>query len=266
MDQPYLATSIDSSLMPVISDPMRLDAAWREQYERVVKHVAKFLPSTKCELVEVGCGGGQFTIPAAKLNPNYNIIAVDNFSGPYSKSLKALRRALKKERLSRRIHVIVSDYVDWLSKQSECRYDGVISSEFLCEISSKEMSTFFSECYRISKRRSLTTHSFLSPLAKNQRQELVIEANSEPQWAKYPPKKWFSPEPKLVAASLKAAGFSKTSILSIESDLRIVGKAAYETLLDWNAKAAFWRKYRERLVSEGLEIPDWVIVVGYKLD
>jgi len=254
----------NGSSMQVVSDPAHLDFAWKDQYQRVANYLGKFLPSAKYKLVEVGCGRGQFTIPVAKLNPDYRIIAVDNFAGPYSKSLKALKRTLKKERLSERITVIVSDYLDWLSRQPESRYDGVISSEFLCETDSKEMKTFFSQSCRISKPRSLTMHSFLSPQARNQEQRLVIEANLDPRWAKYPPKEWFSPVPKLVASYLKKAGFVSTRILGVKSNLRIVGEAAYKTLLDWNVKAAFGRKYKQRLVSRGLEIPDWIIVLGRK--
>jgi len=53
--------------------------AWKQEYERLAKSIASFFTSSKGSIGEIGCGGGQLTIPLAKLATNHHIIAVDSF-------------------------------------------------------------------------------------------------------------------------------------------------------------------------------------------
>ncbi len=39
-----------------------------------------------------------------------------------------------------------------------------------------------SECYRVARPGGLTVHSFLSPIARNRRHRLLIDADSNPKW------------------------------------------------------------------------------------
>jgi len=110
----------------------------------------------------------------------------------------------------------------------------------------------------------LTTHSFLSPIARNRRQKLVIDADSNPKWTKTPPKEWFSPKPAFVVSELKRAGFQNLHTQKMESNLIIKGDAVMSFLHSWAVRKAFWRSYRSELASEGLEVPDWIIVSGRK--
>ena len=140
------------------------------------------LPSREGVLVEVGSGQGQLTIPFANVVPRYKIIALDRFKGAYSGNQARLLSEIARNRLRTRIRVVASDYNAWLAAQPDSRYDGVISSEFLPEITSKRMVRFFDQCHRVTKPRGITVHSFLSPEPGNARQKRLIEADGNPKW------------------------------------------------------------------------------------
>lgn len=248
----------------IVSKVADFEDAWRMQYTKVAKAIARNLPHTENFLIEIGCGKGQLTIPLAKLVKNYHIVAVDNYVGAYVKHRRALRSAISSAKLTTRVSVVVSDYMDWLTEQPDTKYAALISSEFLPEISLNSMRKFFDQCHRVLKPNGITIHSFLSPNARNPRQELFIEADTDPKYAEYPPEEWFSPPPKLAASSLRKSGFRNIELTYRRSNLVIKSKAAHSVLKAWDVKDAFWRTYEERLESEGFEIPDWVITVGQK--
>jgi cyclopropane fatty-acyl-phospholipid synthase-like methyltransferase len=248
----------------IISNFADFDSAWKEQYARVAKVIARKLPRAEDYIVEVGCGKGQLTVPLAQLVKNYHVVAVDNFAGAYSNHRRALRSAISLAKLTDRVSVVASDYMDWLTKQPRNKYPVVISSEFLPEINSNSMKQFFDQCYSVLRSGGVTVHSFLSPHARNSRQKLFIEADTDPRYAEYPPQEWFSPSPKFAISSLRKSGFRDIETKYLKSNLIINSKAAYSVLKDWDVKDAFFRTYVGRLESEGFEIPDWVIVVGHK--
>ncbi len=250
--------------MKLVSDPGEVWAAWTQQYERLSRRFATLLRSKTALLVEIGCGKGQLTIPLAILKRNHSIIAVDRFEGPYSADYEDFISTLSRRGLKRRIRIVVSDCFDWQGLQPDNKYDGVISSEFLPEIDSDELNDFLSECWRILKPGGVTIHSFLSPADRTRRQRLLIEADSNPKWTKDPPKEWFSPPPKLVLEQLRQTGFVKVTTSRLKSDLAFKANAARILLKTWGVRGAFWDNYREQLLGRGLEIPDWVIVVGFK--
>lgn len=247
----------------IISHLGCLESAWLKQYQRLAERFAYLLRSNLGDMTEIGCGKGQLTIPLSKLVASYRITVVDRFTGPYSKNYRLLKSALTREKLGK-VSVVVSDYASWLSRQPSNRYDALISNEFLCEINSAEMRSFLSECYRVLKPKGITIHGFLSPQGKNFRQRLSIEADSNPRWTKFPPKEWFSPEPKSVADELRRIGFRRVRTLKIRSNLRIKSSAAQALLRSWGVKETFWKLHEEQLKREGLEIPDWVLIAGLK--
>jgi cyclopropane fatty-acyl-phospholipid synthase-like methyltransferase len=247
-----------------ISDPRDLASAWSQQYARVAREIGALLPPNGGLLVEVGSGKGQLTIPLAKRATRYQIVALDRFKGPYSGDETRLLSAIARSRMKGRIRVVVGDYDNWLKKQAESTFDVIISSEFLPEIDSKRMRDFFAECYRILKTGGLTIHSFLSGQPRNIRQERLIEADTDPRWTKTPPLEWFSPSRKLVLDYLKLAGFVTTRPVRLKSGLVIRSDAARELLKDWDVRQTYWRSHREILETEGLEIPDWLIICGVK--
>jgi cyclopropane fatty-acyl-phospholipid synthase-like methyltransferase len=251
--------------MEIVSNPRKLESAWREQYERRAKWFAHFLPSESGSLAEIGCGRGQLTTPLSRLAVGYKIKAVDRFAGPYAEDRELLASQLLQRRLRNRVSVVVSDYLYWLARQQNGSYNVVISNEFLPEIDLRELQDFLPECYRLLSPRGIAMHGFLSPEPRNARQELVIEADSNPKWTNFPPKEWFSPKAKEVAAFMRESGFRSVRTVRMRSNLTIKSKAAQILLRRWGVKEAFWQSNQSRLRKEGLEIPDWVLVVGKKL-
>ncbi len=196
---------------------------------------------------------------------NTQFVLVDRFVGTnYSKNYKALVRSVGKARLMKRVQIVVSDYVKWLTTQNDDTYKAVISSEFIPEIDSDETHQFIQECYRIVKPNGVTVYSFLSPIPRNFRQELLITADSNPLWTRTPPKEWFSPKPGLVLRELRNSGFHQIRKTTPRAHLVIKGDAAKSWLKNAEVKASFYKTYKRMLVESGLELPDWVIVSGVK--
>jgi cyclopropane fatty-acyl-phospholipid synthase-like methyltransferase len=161
-----------------------------------------------------------------------------------------------------RIRIVASDYRYWLSSQMDAEFDAIVSSEFLPEIDSEGMRSFFDECYRVLRRRGITIHSFLSAQPKNARQRRLLEADSDPEWTKTPPLEWFSPSDRLVIDYLKLAGFRRVRKFRLRSGLTIRSDAARQLLKDWDVRRSYWLSHRKEVEEEGLEIPDWIIVQG----
>ena len=248
-----------------ISEPRELGAAWSGQYARLAELFSRVLPKKRGVLVEIGCGKGQLTIPLAERLPRCQIIGLDRFRGSYSQVQTELLSNLASLGKNLAIKVIVSDYKAWLSNQQNSKYDAIISSEFLPEIDSKSMRSFFLESYRVLKVGGTTIHSFLSPKPRNARQRLLIEADSDPRWTKTPPTEWFSPPPRQVLECLKLAGFKRPRNIRLRSGLVISSSAARKLLKDWDVRQSYWKSHREALEKVGLEIPDWLIVGAAKI-
>lgn len=222
------------------------------------------MPKKAGVLVEVGSGEGQLTVPFANLVPECTIIALDRFKGAYSGNQASLLSAIARNRLRARIKVVVNDYNDWLTGQPPSKYDGVISSEFLPEIASKQMQQFFGQCHRVIKSGGFTVHSFLSPKPRNARQKRLIEADSNPKWTITPPLEWFSPSHETVVDYLTSAGFKRLHQIRLKSGLVIRSKAAVQLLKEWGIKRSYWKLHNGTLERDGLEIPDWIIAGGMK--
>jgi SAM-dependent methyltransferase len=249
----------------VVDDREKVEGAYAHQYEILARKISDLISGRSGVIAEIGGGEGQLTIPLAKLLPHHRFNVVDTFNGAYSGSLRRLKRRLHVAKLTSRVKVHVADYLDWLAVEFSDKFAGVVSSEFLPEIDSYELPMFLAECYRVVRKGGLTVHSFLSPAARNRRQRLLIEADSNPKWTKTPPKEWFSPKPALVVSELRRVGFRNLHTEKIESKLIIRGGAVRSFLHSWDVKDAFWRANKKELASRGLEVPDWVIISGYKL-
>jgi len=248
--------------MGEVSDPKELDKAWRQQYENLAREFAKLIGKRRT-IVEIGCGRGQLTIPLANLVRG-RLLTVDSFAWPYNTAYRSILNIVSKEKLIGRVSVLKEDYRNFLSRQDDARYEAVISSEFLPEIDSARTCEFLSECHRILKRGGVSVHSFLSPVPKNLRQRLLIEADTNPKWTKTPPDEWFSPSWNVMNKELRRVGFKGTKVIRVKSDLIVRGDAAKKLLREWDVRETFWKTHKTFLVSQGLEIPDWIICVGRK--
>lgn len=248
--------------MRTISDPRKLREAWEREYVSLARRLSRLLPSEPVTLVEIGCGRGQLTIPLAIATPTTRIIAIDNFEDPYSSDRERLTRALELNELTRRVRIMARDGPRWLSHQRAGRFNAVLSSEFLPELTAREMSAFFDTCFRVVGAGGTTAHVFLSPVARNAGQLLTIEADRDPRWTSNPPKEWFSPPPEETRLALVKAGFAQAEVQVIPSRLRFAGDAARRQLRKWGVREAFVKSHRRELAAHGLELPDWVVLTG----
>lgn len=250
----------------ILTKHSEVEAAWSKQYERLAWKFVDMLGKKDRLVAEIGCGSGQLTIPLAKHAANVQFVLVDRFAntthGSYSHDYKALVSSLKKAKLMRRARIVVSDYLKWSTTQDIETYDGVISREFLPEIDSAETSQFMQECYRVLKPRGVTAHSFLSPIPRNSRQKLLIEADSNPVWTYTPLKDWVSPKPELATRELRRSGFQRIRRIMIRSHLIMKADTAKSLLK--STKPSFYETHSKQLSKSGLEIPDWIIVSGIR--
>jgi ubiquinone/menaquinone biosynthesis C-methylase UbiE len=252
----------------ILTRSFEVEAGWNSQYDRLAVRFAKSLRNRRRKIAEVGCGSGRLTVPLMKMLTNAHFVLVDRFAdtktGSYSKSHKMLRTNLEKAKLVRRVHVVVSDYRKWIHTQQDGAYDGVISCEFLPEVTMHGMCRFIRECHRVLKPGGVTVHCFWSPTPRNSGQRLVIAADSDATWTRTPPNEWFSPKPVYVTSQLRKAKFTHVSRVTIMSHLVLRGEAAKGELKRWEVRPSFYEKYKKSLDKCGLEFPDWIIISAEK--
>jgi cyclopropane fatty-acyl-phospholipid synthase-like methyltransferase len=250
--------------MARITSERDLDEAWLRLHTSLARWLASWFPAKTGSILEVGCGRGQITVPLMELLPDVSITAVDSFLGPYSRDRVALLTRIRSAGETERVHAIKADALRWISSRSPETFDAVVSSELLPELDSKQMQGFFRNSFRVLRRGGTTTHLFLSPEARNPRQHLVIEADSDPRWSRHPPATWFSPNPRSAQRALSTAGFRTVQSATRRGGLIFTGPAARAQLKRWGVRPAFARAYGRTLREGGLELPDWVIVSGKK--
>jgi cyclopropane fatty-acyl-phospholipid synthase-like methyltransferase len=252
----------------ILAKPSELEGAWSKQYERLARAFAH-VPGKKARVTaEIGCGSGSLTIPLAKRASDLQFVLVDRFAntihGSYLRSYRALRSNLRKEKLTKRARIVVSDYLKWIKTENDQTYDAVISCEFLPEITTAETKRFIRECHRLLKSRGVSVHSFLSPVPRNIGQKLLIIADSNPKWTNTPPKEWFSPKPDLIIKEFRRSGCDRIRSVTIRSHLIMKGDAAESWLKGGEIKDSFYEAHKKILNTRGLEIPDWIIISGIK--
>jgi len=160
-------------MVQIVDDPRRVEDAYADQYENLARKVASLVSSRSGFIAEIGCGKGQLTIPLAKLLPRHRFNVVDKFTGAYSGTLTQLNKALSPAKLTSRVKVHKADYLDWLWEEFSDKYVGVISSEFLPEIDSYELSMFSSECHRVTRPRG--SYRPLISLANSQKPSTEVD-------------------------------------------------------------------------------------------
>ena len=247
--------------MRIVGDAGELDAAWAAEYRRLAREVACRFPRRPVEVLELGCGDGRFTGALARERPDARFTAIDRFVGPYAHARTAIRGRLAAGGLSERVRVVAGDAVDEMRRWPAHRFDAVVSSELLPEITSADLATVFRGCLRRLHRGGVSAHVFLSPIARTEGQRLTIAADSDPRWSRHPPAEWFSPPPGLARTRLVDAGFSAVRLRRLPSRLRFTGAAARRQLRRWGVRPTFGRLLGR---SANLELPDWVILSGRK--
>lgn len=252
----------------ILTQQFEVEIGWNNQYAKIATKFTEKIRNKSGKIAEVGCGTGRLTVPLMKLICNHQFTLIDRFAdtrtGSYSRSHEKLVTNLKKAKLTNRARIVTSDYLQWIHSEDDGAYDGVISCEFLPEITTGGLSRFVQECYRVLKLGGVTVHCFLSPTPRNSRQILLITADSDPTWTHTPPLEWFSPKPSLVTSELRKAGFKQVSKTTITSHLILRRDAAESELKRWEVKPSFYERYRQSLDKSGLELPDWIIVSAKK--
>jgi cyclopropane fatty-acyl-phospholipid synthase-like methyltransferase len=248
--------------MRTVSDWRELQRNWIREYASLARRLGKLLPRHCETLAEIGCGRGQLTIPLARSQPDSQMVVIDSFVGPYVCDRRRLTKELARAKLVGRVQVVVGDALGWLARRRGHEFGAVVSSEFLPELRSKEMASFFRGCYRALRPEGVTVHCFLSPTPRNRSQQLTIEADSDPRWTQNPPREWFSPPPRDSVLGLAKAGFSEAHVETVPGQLRFVGPAARRQLRLWGVRETFAQRYGDELAGEGLELPDWVLLSG----
>jgi cyclopropane fatty-acyl-phospholipid synthase-like methyltransferase len=247
---------------------LELEAAWNSQYGRVASRFAKKFGNNSGRIAEVGCGTGRLTVQLMKLLGDSQFVLVDRFAdtrtGSYSHSYEVLEANLRKAKLRRRAHVVISDYLKWIRAEHDATYDGVISCEFLPDVTRLGIAHFFPECFRVLKPGGVAVHCFWSPTPRNLRQRLVIIADSDPSWTRTPPQEWFSPKPTLVMRELRRAGFTHLRKVTLKPHLVLKGQAAKVELERWQVRPSFYEKYKKPIDKDGLEFLDWIIISAKK--
>jgi SAM-dependent methyltransferase len=250
--------------MVLLSCSDQLSSAWADVHRRLVRRIVAALPTGVGSLLEVGCGRGQITVPLAQSLPATTITALDRFRGAYAHDRPTLRAGLVQAGAERHVRVVRADALRWIAAHPAGRFQVVLSNEFLPELDSSRMRAFFGLCYRVLAPGGVTVHTYLSPDPRNLRQELVIEADSDPRWTRHPPREWFSPPADLAVRELRVAGFRRARVEPAGRGFAARGEAARALLRRWGVRASFVRTYAGRLRSVGLELPDWVAVLGVK--
>jgi ubiquinone/menaquinone biosynthesis C-methylase UbiE len=248
----------------VLSEHDRGERAWQAQRRRLARRLVRHLPRGGTRAVDLGGGRGQITIPLAQLAPSYHFLVVDRFAGPYAKHRQRLRSSAAANGVSRRIASVRSDALAWLRAQPSQCFDAILSSEFLPQLTSTQTREVLVECHRCLRPTGVTAHLFLSPTARNRRQAMFIEAESDPRWTRRPPPEWFSPPPGLVKRQMRAAGLRSLAVERLPSRLAVRGDAARHLLSHLAVKRAFLEAHGAAIDTRGLEVPDWVIVSGTK--
>jgi cyclopropane fatty-acyl-phospholipid synthase-like methyltransferase len=249
----------------ILTRPFEVEKARHSQYQHLATSFARRLGDNSRRIAEVGCGGGRLTIPLMKRLGNCEFVLVDKFADTSAYVRREMLAVnLRKAKLRRRARVVVSDYLKWIHAENDATYDGVISCEFLPEITRLGIRGFFPECFRVLKAGGVTVHCFWSPTPRNSRQRLVIIADSDPSWTRTPPEEWFSPKPNLVTSGLKEAGFKDVSKATLMSHLVLREEAAKSELKRWEVRPTFYERYKSSLNKNGLEFPDWIIISATK--
>lgn len=248
----------------VVSAEKELLRALDDNYSKVAGRLARLIPSNAGTVVELGSGAGQLTIPLARRLVNHRIIAIDTYAGPYSRDHGALLTRLADEKLKGRIQVVKREVFTWIRDLDPASQQAIISSELLPELDSPHMKALFKQCHRVLEPGGISVHCFLSPKPRNLGQHLVIEADSNPQWTRSPPREWFSPPPSVAVKAMREAGFGGVRLITIRSNLTIRSTAAESILRRWGVKRAFWHRYKSYLTKNGLVLPDWMLLFGLR--
>jgi ubiquinone/menaquinone biosynthesis C-methylase UbiE len=208
-------------------------------------------------IIEVGCGKGQLTIPfvekITRFKKHFKLVAFDMSAGPYEGDLNVLEKKISTQRLGRLITVVRGDVTDMRTMSNES-FDIVVSNELLCGLNRGGLERAFKEFHRILRPEGQMVHGELSPVPESEAQRLLIEADGFGESVQ-PHPKWFSPYSDEVAALLHKTGFRNIRTEYFETKVKMTCKEAIRQLKQWNIDSAFIQSHLTELETNGLELP-----------
>jgi len=228
-------------------------------YERLVSLLIENLDFDRASVIlEVGAGRGQLTIPLVKrlktAKGGFRMIAFDTSEGPYKSALESLKRDLRKEKLEDLVMVVNGDVRNMSAMGTES-VDLIISNETLCELNREGLEKAIQEFHRILKPDGEMGHGELIPVAENEAQKLVIDADANSMETSLPRPEWFSPFSDEIAAMMHRTGFKNIRTEYFETRIEMDYDTAISMLKDWAINPSWIKKHLNDIKRFGLELP-----------
>jgi SAM-dependent methyltransferase len=238
-----------------IENPLEIDEAISEYNRTLVEQLlTKIQFNLKNTIVEIGSGGGCFTLPLlGELKDDFeNFYCIDSYNGPYKEDMKELQGKLLNMDLLDRVEIITRDAVELDQMFSDV--DLIIGHDMLCELNDAQIKKVLTVSYHALQKNGLFIHSELAPIAQNRAEELVHLANeysAEPLSEIY----CFSPNANDLVEMAVEVGFQIINVDFIKVPIRFKHDAAIEMIARWKTKTEFLNKYENEVFEIGLEYP-----------
>jgi ubiquinone/menaquinone biosynthesis C-methylase UbiE len=228
-------------------------------YERLVSLLIENLDFERASVIlEVGAGRGQLTIPLVKrlsrTRGDFRLVALDTSAEPYNRALETLKRNLRKEKLEDLITAVNGDVRNMSAIGAES-VDLIISNETLCELNREGLEKALQEFHRILKPLGEMGHGELIPVAENEAQKLVIDADAHSTETSQPKPEWFSPFSDEVAVLMHRTGFKNIRTEYLETRVKIDYDTAISKLKEWTVHPSWVEEHLNELKRFGLELP-----------
>ncbi len=236
-----------------------MEKAVSSMYERLATLLIEKLDFKRASVIlEAGAGRGQLTIPLVKklekVKGKFRVIALDTSTGPYKGALETLRRNLRKSKLQDLVRIVKSDVRNMNELGTES-VDLIISNETLCELNKERLEEAIQEFYRILRSDGEMAHGELVPVAENEAQRLVIDANAYSMETSLPKPEWPSPFSDEVAAVLHRTGFRDIRTEYFETNVKMDYDTALDKLKEWAVHPTWIEGHQDELRRFGLELP-----------
>jgi ubiquinone/menaquinone biosynthesis C-methylase UbiE len=238
---------------------MKMQKAVNSMYERLVSLLIENLDFKRASVIlEVGAGRGHLTVPLVKrlktAKGKFRVIALDTSEGPYKTALETLKRELRKENLEDLVMVVNGDVRNMSAMETES-VDLIISNETLCELNREGLERAVQEFYRILKRGGEMGHGELIPVAENEAQRLVIDANADSMETSLSKPEWFSPFSDEVAVVMHRTGFKNIRTEYFETRVKMDCDIALNMLKEWAINPSWIKEHVNNIKRLGLELP-----------
>jgi len=236
-----------------------MENAVSSMYERLATLLIENLDFERASVIlEAGAGRGQLTIPLVrkleKIKGDFRLIVLDTSTGPYRGALEILKQNLRKEELEDLVRIIKGDIRNANMVRTES-VDLIVSNETLCELNREGLAKAIHEFYRMLKAHGEMAHGELIPVAENEAQRLVIDANAYSMETSLPKPEWLSPSSDEVAAVLHRTGFKNIRTEYFETNIRMDYAKAISKLKEWTVHPTWIEEHLDELRRFGLELP-----------